>query len=59
MARDATDGFTQEAVSAELRKLHVPSKPGRDKSLPDADARPRGAYLDHIRTAIGRRDTDA
>lgn len=50
---------TQEAVSAELRKLHVPSKPGRDKSLPDADARPRGAYLDHIRTAIGRRDTDA
>jgi len=43
-----------DAVSAELRKLKVPSKAGRDKSLPDPDARPRGAYLAHVRTAIER-----
>ncbi|GAA4198634.1 cell division protein FtsK [Actinocatenispora rupis] len=46
-----------DAVSAELRKLKVPSKPGRDKSLPDADARPRGAYLAHLGAAAERRQT--
>lgn len=46
-----------DAVSAELRKLHVPSKPGRDKSNPDPKDRPRGAYLAHIAAAAERHQT--
>jgi S-DNA-T family DNA segregation ATPase FtsK/SpoIIIE len=45
----------QDAVSAELRELKVPSKAGRDKSLADPKDRPRGAYLTDIAAAAERR----